>query len=113
MPIHKFDGKVVVKAGVGDIVWSPASDRKDGKPEYVLMHQGQAGAVNRELPELKGALIENWDVKIVLPCKGSWLSLMQVLKDYAKQKWGEIPEESDRTSCAQEAVSKQPTTSPS
>jgi hypothetical protein len=91
MPVKKIDGKVVIIAGIGDIVWGPAKHQKGKEIDHILIGQGVAGEVGRRLPELDGKTIDDWAVKIVLPCKKSWASFNDIMQQYALEKWGEIP----------------------
>ena len=82
--IHKVDGKVIVIAGEGDIVWGIGEQEK-GKPDCILIGQGAPGKVGRKLPELVGKKFPDWAVKIVMPSKESYESFVAIVKDYGEE----------------------------
>lgn len=91
MPIKYYGKKVVVIAGIGDIEWGPASHQHGAEIDHIMIKQGEPGKVGRILPDLIAE--DDWAVKIALPNKESWTSFYYILKRYAFEKWGEIPEE--------------------
>ena len=91
MPIKRYEDKIVIIAGDGDIIWSPASHQHGEKVDHILFAQGVKGEIGRALPDIAGRKYNDWSVKIVLPCQKSWSSLNEIMQNYAIEKWGEIP----------------------
>ena len=91
MPIEKYKNKIVVIAGEGDVLWSPSSHQRGGEVDHILIGSCEKGEIGRKMPDRNGEKIDDWSVKIVLPCEKSWASFYDVLQQYAIEKWGYLP----------------------
>lgn len=92
MPIENYENKIIVIAGEGDVLWSPASHQQGTEVDHILIGSCEKGEIGRQMPDLKGTMADDWSVKIVLPCQKSWASFYDIMQQYAIEKWGKIPD---------------------
>jgi hypothetical protein len=92
MPIERYDGRVVLRFGDGDIVIAPASDTPDGDEIHVafgMIDGGKKYPIDIVIPEIRGKQMDEWAIKMFFPKVESLDSVIHVLQDFRKMQFGE------------------------